>query len=60
MGFFDKAKTFMDSATDAMERNIESKINNMSDSELLELYERTESDRLKAKVAEELRQRGLL
>lgn len=60
MGFFDKAKTFMDSATDAMERNIENKINNMSDSELLELYERTESDRLKAKVAEELRQRGLL
>lgn len=39
-------------------KNIENKVNNMSDSELLELYERTESDRLKAKVAEELRQRG--
>lgn len=60
MGFWDKAKGFMDSAVDAMESQVRKQVANMSDSELQDLYSRTENANTRAIVEAELRKRGLL
>ena len=60
MGFWDKAKDFMDSASESVERVLKSKAANMSDSELQDLYSRTENANIRAIVEAELRKRGLL
>ncbi len=48
MGFWDKAKDFMDSARESAERVLKSKAANMSDSELQDLYSRTENANTRA------------
>lgn len=60
MGFWDKAKGFMDSAVDAMESQVRKQATNMSDSQLLDRYNNAESDRVRAILEAELRKRGLL
>lgn len=60
MGFWDKAKGFMDSAVDAMESQGRKQAANMSDSQLLDRYNNAESDRVRAILEAELRKRGLL
>lgn len=60
MGFWDKAKGFMDSASESAERVLKSKAGSMSDSELQDLYSRTENANTRAIVEAELRKRGLL
>lgn len=60
MGFWDKAKDFMDSAADAMESQVRKQVAKMSDSQLLDRYNNAESDRVRAILEAELRKRGLL
>ncbi|EEO24500.1 MULTISPECIES: hypothetical protein [Helicobacter] len=60
MGFWDKAKGFMDSAVDAMESQVRKQAANMSDSQLLDRYNNAESDRVRAILEAEIRKRGLL
>lgn len=60
MGFFDNAKIFMDNAADTLEKQLERRVKDMSDSELLNKYSNATSDRVKAVYERELRRRNLL
>ena len=60
MGFWDKAKGFMDSAADAMESQVRKQVAKMSDDELLYHYHNAENEKAGAIMEDELRKRGLL
>ena len=60
MGFWDKAKDFMDSAADAMESQVRKQVAKMSDSQLLDRYINAENEKARAIMEDELRKRGLL
>lgn len=60
MGFWDKAKDFMESANERIEYQLRKMVTKMSDSQLLDRYNNAESNKFREIAEEELRKRGLL
>lgn len=65
MGFFDKLKSGLDTLNEGVktagkyvDNYVDDQISKSSDSRLLDVYNRTESSRLKEKLENELRSRG--